>query len=100
MLIPLMYWQNWRRKHEQYNKHPQLYFSFSTPFGYITLRRGSFCHLQMAMKYCNEIQVSLISHKGGEVSISYFILCTPVGSTIIQRKVIESSSPKCMHMYK
>jgi hypothetical protein len=28
------------------------------------------------------------------VSISYFILSTPLGSTITQRKVIESSCPK------
>jgi hypothetical protein len=54
----------------------------------------------MAMKHCTKIQVSLISHKGGEVSISYFILSTPHGSTIAQRKVIESSCPKNMHMYK
>jgi hypothetical protein len=53
-----------------------------------------YTHLQMAMKHCTKFQVSLISHKGGEVSISYFILSTPLGSTIIQRKVIESSCPK------
>jgi hypothetical protein len=54
----------------------------------------------MAMKHCTKIRVSLIGHKGGEVSIlSYFMLSTPVGSTITQRKVIESSCPKNMHMY-
>ena len=53
-----------------------------------------YTHLQMAIKHCTKFQVSLISHKGGEVSISYFILSTPLGSTITQRKVIESSCPK------
>jgi hypothetical protein len=33
---------------------------------------------------------------GGEVSISYFILSTPLGSTIAKRKIIESS----YHIYK
>jgi hypothetical protein len=59
-----------------------------------------YAHLQMAMKHCTKIQVSLISHKEGEVSVSYFILSIPLGSTITQRKVIESSCPKNMHMYK
>jgi hypothetical protein len=59
-----------------------------------------FAHLQMGMKHCTKFQVSLISPKGGEVSISYFILSTPPGSSINQRKVIESSSPKDMHIYK
>jgi hypothetical protein len=54
----------------------------------------------MAMKHCAKIQVSLISHKEGNVSIRYFILSTPLGSTITQRKVIESSCPKNMHMCK
>jgi hypothetical protein len=54
-----------------------------------------FAHLQ----HCTKIQVSVISHKEGEVSISYFILSTPFGSTITQRKVIESSCPKNMHTY-
>jgi hypothetical protein len=53
-----------------------------------------YTHLQMAMKHCTKFQVSLISHKGGEVSIGYFILSTPLVSTIIQRKVIKSSCPK------
>ena len=53
-----------------------------------------YTHLQMAIKHCTKFQVSLISHKGGEVNISYFILFTPLGSTITQRKVIESSCPK------
>jgi hypothetical protein len=41
---------------------------------------------------------SLISLKGGKVSISYFILSTPLGSTIIQRKIIESPCPE--NIYK
>jgi hypothetical protein len=53
-----------------------------------------YTHLQMAIKHCTKFQVSLVSHKGGEVNISYFILSTPLGSTITQRKVIESSCPK------
>jgi hypothetical protein len=53
----------------------------------------------MAIKYCTKFQVSLISHKEGEVSISYFILITPLGSTITQRKIIESSCPENMHIY-
>jgi hypothetical protein len=64
----------------------------------LAFRLGSFCqnqytHLKMAMKHCTKFQVSLISHKEGEVSISYFILSTPLGSTITQRKVIESPCP-------
>jgi hypothetical protein len=54
-----------------------------------------YAHLQMAMKF----QVSLISHKGGEVSISYCILSTPLGSTTTQRKIIGSSCPDNMHIY-
>jgi hypothetical protein len=54
----------------------------------------------MAMKHCTKFQVSLNSHIGGEVSISYFILSTPVGSTITEGKIIESSSPENMHIFK
>jgi hypothetical protein len=48
----------------------------------------------MAMKHCTQFQISLISHKGREVKINYFILSSPLGSTITQREGIESSCPK------
>jgi hypothetical protein len=57
-------------------------------------------HLQMAMKHCTKFQVSLFSRKGEDVSIRYFILSTSLGSTITQRKVIESSCPINMLTYK
>jgi hypothetical protein len=59
-----------------------------------------YAHLQMAMKHCTKFQVSLISHKGGEVSISYFILPTTLGSTITQGKVTEYSCHENMQIYK
>jgi hypothetical protein len=46
----------------------------------LKLLSKQFAHLQMAMKHCTKFQVSLISHKGEEVSISYFILSVPFAS--------------------
>jgi hypothetical protein len=54
----------------------------------------------MAIKHSTKFSVSLISNKRDEVSMSYFILFTPLGSTITQKKVIESSCPENTHIYK
>jgi hypothetical protein len=54
----------------------------------------------MAMKHCTKIQVSLISHKEGEVSISYFMHTLHSSWIHHNSKKIESSCPKNMHMYK
>jgi hypothetical protein len=41
----------------------------------------------------------MISHLEGEEGTSYFTTSTPLGSTIIQRKIIGSSCPENMHIY-
>jgi hypothetical protein len=57
-------------------------------------------HLQMAMKHCTKFRVFLISQKGEELRIIYFILSTPLRSIRTQGKVIESPCSENMHIYK
>ena len=57
-------------------------------------------HLQMAMKHCTKFQGYLIAHVEREVFTSYITHSTSVGSTTTWRKIIGSSCPENIHIYK
>ena len=52
------------------------------------------------MKHCTKFQGYLIAHVEGEVFTSYITHSTPIGSTTTWRKIIGSSCPENIHIYK